>query len=81
MVLEAIFDFGLWVFSLIASAMPSMAPVMADTATTLWNFVSVGIWVIGDGMWNTIMVTVSAWLTFKMVWGIILFIYRLIPLI
>lgn len=81
MVLEAIFDFGLWLFGLIADAMPSMAPVMYDASGVLGDLAGFGIWVIGQDMWTVILSTVSGWLTFKMTWGIVLFVYRLIPLI
>lgn len=81
MVLEAIFDFGLWLFGLIAEAMPSAQPVMYNTATALNDIMGFGIWVIGHDMWIFFVSTVASWLTFKIGWGIVLFVYKLIPLV
>ncbi len=80
MILEAIFNFGLWLFDLIFSAMPSSAPVLYSVASTVEELAGFGIWVIGEDMWFTLINTMLGWLVFKMTWGIILFIYRLIPL-
>lgn len=81
MVIQAIFDFGIWLFELIASAMPSAQPVMYNIASSLNDVLGFGVWVIGHDMWIFFVSTVSAWLTFKIGWGIVLFIYKLIPLI
>lgn len=80
MILELLFDFGFWLFELIAEAIPSSAPVFYNVATTLSDILGFGVWVIGEGMWNGILVSVAGWLTFKLSWGIVLFVYRLIPL-
>ena len=81
MVLQAIFDFGIWLFDLIASAMPSAQPVMYSAVSTFNDILGFGIWVIGDGMWEFFIITVSGWITFKLTWGIVLFVYKLIPLV
>ncbi len=80
MVIQAIFDFGLWLFGLIAEVLPSTAPAIYDISTTLGGVLSFGVWVIGEDMWLAILGSISGWLLFKLTWGIVLFIYRLIPL-
>ncbi len=81
MVLNAIFDFGIWLFGLIAESIPSAQPVMYSASTLLRDLLSFGVWVIGEDMWVFFISTVAGWLTFKLGWGIVLFIYKLIPLI
>lgn len=81
MVLEAIFNFGIWLLDLILGIVPSMAPAVYNATTSFWDIASFGVWVIGDNMWSLLIGTFSAWLSFKLIWGVILFIYRLIPLI
>lgn len=80
MILELLFDFGYWVFGFITDAMPAAAPVVYNVVTTFHDFIGVGVWVIGNGMWTAILTSVAGWLTFRMVTGSVLFIYRLIPL-
>lgn len=79
MVLNAIFSFAIWVFEMIAETLPGTQPVMYSVANTLGEIAGFGIWVIGDDMWLIFMTSITAWLTFKMTWGIVLFIYRLLP--
>lgn len=79
MVLEAIFSFGIWLFEMIAESLPSLQPAMYNISNTLGEIVGFGIWVIGDEMWLIFMASITAWLTFKLVWGTVLFIYRLLP--
>ena len=79
MVLNAIFNFGIWIFEMIAEVMPPLSVAMYNTADTLAEVLSFGVWVIGDDMWITFMTLISAWLTFKLTWGLVLFIYRLLP--
>lgn len=79
MILNGIFDFGIWLFELISSSFPSMGVALYNVADTLGDIVGFGIWVIGDNMWLVFMTSISAWLTFKLTWGIVLFVYRLIP--
>lgn len=81
MVLNAIFDFGVWLFEFIASAFPNSQPMLYNVANTLSDITAFGVWVIGGDMWIVFMTAITGWLTFKLTWGIILFIYRLIPLI
>lgn len=80
MILEAIFDFGIWLFGLIAETFPSMQPVTYSAVNSLETVLRFGVWVIGEDMWNFFISTVTGWLTFKMGWGVVLFVYRLIPL-
>ena len=80
MILEILFDFGFWLFELIADAFPSTAPVFYNVAITLSDILGIGVWVIGEGMWTAIIGSVAGWLTFKLTWGIVLFVYKLIPL-
>lgn len=80
MVLNALFDFAVWVFELISSYLPSMQPTLYNLTNTFGDIVSFGVWVIGEDMWLFFLSTVTAWLTFKMIWGVVLFVYRLIPL-
>lgn len=81
MVLEALFDFGIWLFSFFAEFMPSLQPTLYSAASVLGDFLSLGIWVIGEPIWEFIMFTVNAWITFKCTMGAVVFVYRLIPFV
>lgn len=81
MVLELIFDFGLWLFDLIFSTMPTLEPTLYSLTSTFSDIISFGIWVIGDDMWQFILTYIATWMTFKISWGLVLFIYKLIPVI
>lgn len=81
MILNLLFDFGIWVFELISSYLPSTAPVLYSFSNTFYDILQFGVWVIGDGMWMLFVTTITGWLSFKCIWGIVLFIYRLIPII
>lgn len=81
MLLNALFSFGIWLFELITESMPSLMPTVYSFGNTLSSIISFGVWVIGPDMWITFLTLISTWITFKIAWGIILFVYRLIPFI
>lgn len=81
MLLNTLFDFAMWLFEVITDLMPSLSPAVYTVNNTLSEVISFGVWVIGSDMWIHILSLVSAWLTFKIAAGVVLFVYRLIPFI
>lgn len=79
MILNLLMDFGFWFFGLIGDLIPASQPVLYSASNLFNDLIRFGVWVIGDDMWNFFVATVAGWLTFKLIGGLFLFIYRLIP--
>lgn len=79
MIFELMFDFALWIFEFIVECLPSLQPTLYSASSTLQDLLGVGVWFIGEDMWQFVLSSVSSWITLKITVGALLFAYRLIP--
>lgn len=79
MIVEGLIDFGIYVIQLAFSSFEAIS-LPVDTVIVLLDIMQFGAWVIGADLFGFIIGNIFAWLSFKFVGGLVLFLYRLIPL-
>lgn len=79
MILEGLANFAMWIINLIFSGF-SIISLPLSFVSVLIQFMNYGSWILGGDLLSIVFATVFGWLTFKFTAGLILFIYRLIPL-
>lgn len=79
MIFEALFDVVFWIINLIFSGFEMIA-LPVNIASTLINFMKVGAWVLGPDLLMTCLASIVMWLLFKSSVGLIVYIYKLLPL-
>ena len=82
MIVESIASFAFsvidFIFSLFSSVQIVTLPV--NLTSTLINFMKYGAWVIGADLFGLVFGVIIGWIMFKWTAGLVLFVYRLIPL-
>ena len=79
MIVEALFGFGGWIIELIFSGF-NIITLPLNLTSALFDIMKFGAWIIGGDLFAIVFGNIFFWLGFKFVSGLILFIYRLIPL-
>lgn len=79
MILEGLAGFAMNILSFIFDGFNFLS-LPVSLISTLINIMKYGAWVLGGDLVAIVFGTVFFWLTFKFSAGLILFIYRLIPL-
>lgn len=79
MIVEKLFDVILWLVSLIFDGL-SLIALPTNYITVLLNIMKYGVWVMGLDLFVIFWSCILFWITFKLGAGLILFIWRLLPL-
>lgn len=79
MIIEGIASFGFWVIETIFSSF-NVITLPLNLISAVFDIMKFGAWVIGGDLFAIVIGNIFFWLTFKFAAGLILFIYRLIPL-
>ena len=79
MIIEGLAGFGFWIIELVFSAF-NVVTLPLNLTSAVFDIMKFGAWVIGADLFAIVIGNIFGWLLFKFVAGLILFIYRLIPL-
>lgn len=79
MIVETLTGFGFWLIGLIFEGFQAIT-LPLNLITVLLDFMKFGAWVIGADLVAIVIGSIGFWLTFKFTAGLVLFLYRLIPL-
>ena len=79
MIIEGVTCLAFWVVGLLFEGL-QVVSLPVNLATVLIDFMKIGAWILGADLLGIVFATVSFWLTFKLAAGLILFIWRLLPL-
>lgn len=79
MIVEGLTGLVSWLVGQIFSGLESSA-IPTDMIAPLLNIMKFGVWVLGADLYMIVITVIFGWLFFKLTSGIVLFIYRLIPL-
>lgn len=79
MIIETLVGFALSLVQGLFSLL-NLVTLPTDLLTALLDFFCYGTWVIGADLMGIVLATIVGWLTFKFVAGLVLFIWRLLPL-
>ena len=79
MILNGLAFFAMWVVNLIFDGF-SLVSLPVSFISVLIDIMNYGAWILGGDLLAIVFSCVFFWLTFKFSAGLILFIYRLIPL-
>lgn len=79
MILEGLASFAMWIIQLIFSGF-NLISLPTSFISVLIDFMKYGAFILGGDLLAIVFSCVFGWLAFKFTAGLILFIYRLIPL-
>lgn len=79
MIIESVVGFGFWVVELIFSGL-NMISLPFNLMTAIFDIMKFGVWVIGADLFAIVIANIFFWLSFKFTAGLVLFLYRLLPL-
>ena len=79
MIIEGLLDLVFWFIELLFSSF-QLISLPTGLLGGLLDFIRVGAWVVGSDILGLAFGTIIFWFTFKLSAGLILFIWRLIPL-
>lgn len=79
MIVEALINVVFWIINRIFSAFEMIA-LPVNIASTLIGFMKVGAWVLGPDLLTLCLTSIVMWLLFKSSVGLIVYIYKLLPL-
>lgn len=79
MILEGLASFAMWIIELIFGGF-QLVSLPLNLVSTLIDFMKYGAFVLGGDLLALVFACVFFWLTFKFTAGLLLFLYRLIPL-
>ena len=79
MVVESLSDFGIWVLELLFVGFQAVS-LPSNLISVVIDIMKFGAWIVGADLLMIIFGNVFMWLTFKFTAGLVLFVYRLIPL-
>lgn len=79
MIIEGLTGLAAWLIGLLFEGLQTVT-LPFNLINVLLDFMKFGVWVLGGDLYLIVMSTIIGWLFFKISSGIILFIYRLIPL-
>lgn len=79
MIIEGVTGLAFWFVGLLFEGF-QVVSLPVNLVSVLLDFMKVGAWVLGVDLLGIVFATVSFWLTFKFAAGLILFIWRLLPL-
>ena len=79
MIFNGLADVVFWLFSLIFDGF-SIVALPLNTITAVINIMKYGIWIMGVDLFVITWSCIIFWLTFKFSAGLVLFIWRLLPL-
>lgn len=79
MILNGLSDFAIWIVDLIFLGFQAIS-LPANLISVLLDIMKFGAWIVGADLLAIIFGNVFMWLSFKFMAGLILFVYRLIPL-
>lgn len=79
MIIEGLSNIVFWLFGLIFDAF-SIVTLPANLISALLTIIKYGIWIVGLDLWVIFWSCVIGWLVFKFTAGLVLFIWRLLPL-
>lgn len=79
MIVESLLDLTYWFIGLLFEGFQIIS-IPTDLLGTLVNFLKFGAWVIGADLLGIVFSSIFFWLGFKFSAGLILFIWRLLPL-
>ena len=79
MIIEGVTGLAFWLVGLLFEGL-QVVSLPINLATVLIDFMKVGAWILGADLLGIVFASVMFWLTFKMTAGLLLFIWRLLPL-
>lgn len=79
MILNGLSDFAIWIVDMIFAGFQAIS-LPANLISVVLDIMKFGAWVVGADLLAIIFGNVFMWLGFKFIAGLILFVYRLIPL-
>lgn len=79
MILEGLAGFAMWIIEMIFAGFQVIS-LPVNLISVLIDFMKYGAWILGGDLLAIVFSCVFGWLTFKFTAGLLLFIYRLIPL-
>lgn len=79
MIIETVLSFSCYIIQGLFSGLQFFT-LPVDYLTVLLDILCYGVWVIGADLMALTIVNITGWLTFKFGAGLILFIWRLLPL-
>lgn len=79
MIIEGLTGLATWLIGNIFELF-QIVNIPTNLVATLLDFMKFGVWVLGGDVYLIVMSTIIGWLVFKLAAGVILFIWRLLPL-
>lgn len=79
MIVEALINVVFWIINRIFSGFEMIA-LPVNIASTLIDFMKVGAWVLGPDLLTLCLTSIVMWLLFKSSVGLIVYVYKLLPL-
>lgn len=79
MILQGLASFAIWVLDLIFNGF-NLISLPVSFISFLITILEFGAWVVGGAFLSLVFANIFFWLTFKLTAGLVLFVYRLIPL-
>lgn len=79
MIVEGLASFAIWILNLIFEGF-TLISLPANFISFLITILEFGAWVVGGAFLSLVFSNIFFWLSFKLAAGLVLFIYRLIPL-
>ena len=79
MIVEALINVVFWIINRIFSGFVMIA-LPVNIASTVIDFMKVGAWVLGPDLLTLCLTSIVMWLLFKSSVGLIVYVYKLLPL-
>lgn len=79
MIIEGVTGLAFWFVGLLFEGL-QVVSLPVNLVTVLVEFMRVGAWILGADLLGIAFASVLFWLTFKLTAGLLLFIWRLLPL-
>lgn len=79
MIIESLVGYACYLIQSVFSLL-QVVTLPLDAMTILADIFCYGVWIVGADLMGIILATISGWLTFKLLAGLVIFIWRLLPL-
>lgn len=79
MIIESVTGVAYWMIGRLFEGL-QIVSLPVNLATVLVDFMKVGAWILGADLLGIVFSSILFWLTFKLTAGLLLFIWRLLPL-